>query len=463
MRKGRNRVGEKARRYGSVDVGDLTRVFEPWLDTGAALGQPVRDRLFAPARVFWLFLSQMFSADGSCAETVKKFLAWLALAEGKEASPNTAAYCKARARLPMEAVERVGNDVVRTIRHSPLAQSRWHGRPVKVVDGSGLSMPDTPANQEEYPQSRKRTAGCGFPEMRIVALFSLATGALLHYAQASRYESERALFRQLWTYFEPGDVALADRGFCGFAEIYLLRQRGVDSVMRLHQRRSTGVRLVKRLGRGDLLVEWIKTKVRPKWLTAEQWAAMPHTLLVRHITYSIDIPGFRTQRITIATTLTDARLFPPQAFAQLFRRRWNVELYFRDIKISLRMDVLRCLTPEMVRKELAMHVIAYNLIRATLLQAAQAANKDVDRMSFKGTCQTLREWAPLLALAPNTERSHLHAALLNAIARAPVPARPNRTEPRAKKRRPKNYQLLNKPRHLFKEIPHRNKYTRTLS
>ena len=460
MRKGQNRVGEKARRYRSADLRDLMRVFEPWLDAGARLGEPQRERLFTPARVFGLFLAQMFSADGSCADAVRKFLAWLALTEGKEASPNTAAYCKARAKLPLESIERVGDDVVRTIQHAPLAQSRWHGRPVKVVDGSGLSMPDTAANQQQYPQSKRCKAGCGFPEMRIVALFSLATGVLLHYAHASRYVSERTLFRRLWTYFESGDVALADRGFCGFAEFYLLLQRGVDSVMRLHQRRSAGVRVIQQLGPGDLLVAWIKTKVRPQWLTAKEWAAMPNLLQVRHITYCIDIPGFRTQRITIATTLTDARLFPPQAFVALYRRRWNVELYFRDIKIALRMDKLRCLSPEMVRKELALHVIAYNLIRATLLQAAHAANKDVERMSFKGTCQTLRQWAPLLALAPKRQRSALHAALLHAIARAPVPARPNRTEPRARKRRPKNYQLLTKPRHEFKEIPHRNRYAK---
>jgi hypothetical protein len=461
MKKNGNRVGERARRYRSAEVRELTQVFDPWLDASAALSEAQRERLLAPARVFWLFLSQMFSADGSSAEAVRKFLAWLALTEGKEASPNTAAYCKARARLPMKDIEQVRDDVGRAIQQSPLAQSRWHGRPVTVVDGSGLSMPDTAKNQQEYPQSKRAKPGCGFPEMRIAALFSLATGALLHYAEASRYVAERTLFRQLWTSFESGDVVLADRRFCGFAELFLLLQRGVDSVMRLHQRRSFGVRLVKQLGPGDLLVEWIKTKVRPKWLSAEQWAAMPDTLLVRHITYSIDIPGFRTQRITIATTLTDARLFPPQAFAALFRRRWNVELYFRDIKISLRMDVLRCLTPDMVRKELAMHVIAYNLIRATMLQAAHAANKDADRMSFKRTCQTLREWASLLALAPEKQLSALHTALLHAIARDPLPARPNRTEPRARKRRPKNYQLLNQPRHQFKEIPHRNKYVKT--
>jgi hypothetical protein len=458
MKKSRNLVGAKARNAGVADLGQLMRVFQPWLDSATGLGKPVRERLFSPARVFWLFLSQVLSADGSCQETVQKFLAWLALTEGKEASPNTAAYCKARARLPMKTLERVRDDVVGKIQRSPLAQGRWHGRHVKVVDGSGLSMPDTPQNQQKYPQSKTRTAGCGFPEMRMAAVFSLATGVLLRYAHASRYVAERTLFRQLWDAFAPGDVALADRGFCSFAEFFLLRQRGVDSVMRLHQRRSAGVCLLKQLGPADALVQWIKMKPCPKGLTKEQWARFPQVLVVRHITFTVDIPGFRTQRITLATTLTDPRQFPPSAFAELYRRRWRIELYLRDIKIALGMDILRCLTPEMVEKELAMHVIAYNLIRATMLQAAHAAQRELERISFKGTCNALRQWAPVLAIATLPQYRELHTAMLVAITRTPLPHRPDRTEPRARKRRPKNFQLLNKPRRIFKEIYHRNKY-----
>jgi hypothetical protein len=461
MGKGRNLLGAKARHWKKADMKDVLLAFEPWLDGAACLGKAARERLFSPTRVFWLFLSQMLSPDGSCREALQKFLAWLALAEGKKASPNTAAYCKARARLPLQAIQRAQDEVARTIQQSPLAQGRWRERHVKVVDGSGLSMPDTPENQAKYPQSKKRKPGCGFPEMRIVALFSLATGVLLHCVQASRYISERALFRQLWAYLESGDVVLADRGFCGFAEFFFLRQRGVDSVMRLHQRRSVGVRLVKQLGPGDALVLWTKMKPCPKGFTPEQWAAVPDTLQVRHITFTVDIPGFRSQRITIATTLTNRRKFPPTAFAELYRRRWRIEIYLRDIKISLGMDVLRCLTPEMIEKELAMHFIAYNLIRATMLQAAHAAQRELDRISFKGTCQTLREWATVLAIARPRQRDSLRSAMLSAIARAPIPARPNRTEPRAKKRRPKNYQRLNKPRHEFKEIHHRSRYART--
>jgi hypothetical protein len=439
----------------------MLAAFAPWIDETAWFGPPERQRVFHPARVFVLFLSQVFSADGSCRETLYKFLAWLALAKGKQVSSNTAAYCKARARLPLAQIERARDEMAQKIQQAPLARRHWQGRPVKVVDGSGISMPDTPQNQAKYPQSKQRKPGCGFPEMRICALFSLATGVLLQCVYGSRYVSERALFRQLWDYLEPGDVVLADRGFCGFAEFFLLLQRGVDSVMRLHQRRSVGVRTVERLGAGDTRVQWIKAKVCPVWLTKEQWAALPELLDLRHISFIVDIPGFRTQHVTIATTLTDARKYPASTFAQLYRRRWCVELYFRDIKISLGMDVLRCLTPDMVEKELAMHTIAYNLIRATMLQAAHAANKQVERMSFKGTCQALREWTPLFAFASRRQLRALYPALLHAIATAPVPDRPNRTEPRAKKRRPKNYQLLNKPRHQFKETPHRNRYAKT--
>jgi hypothetical protein len=450
-----------ARACAGMDIGRLMGVFGPWVDADALLGSGRRERLYTPARVFWLFLSQVLSPDGACREAVQKFLAWLAFSEGREASPNTCAYCGARQRLPAGKLREARDGLAEKVESAAPSAWRWHGRPVKVVDGSGLSMPDTPENQKEYPQSKGRKKACGFPEMRIVALFSLATGVLLQYAKGSRKVAERTLFRRLWNALEAGDVLLADRGFCSLADYHLLLRRGVDLVMRLHQRRAAGVRMVGKLGRGDTLAEWTKSKIRPRWLTPKRWAAIPGAVRVRHITFSVDIKGFRTARITVATTLLDPREFPASHFADLYRRRWAVELYFRDIKTSLGMDILRCQTPEMIEKELIMHVIAYNLIRATMLQAAAAEGRDIARISFKGTCQTLREWAPVLALAPARDRQRLVQAMLKAIARDPLPFRPDRTEPRATKRRPKNYQLLNKPRRQFKECPHRNRYTKT--
>ena len=394
-------------------------------------------------------------------------MAWLALDNNKTASPRTAAYCKARMRLRLEDVEDVHHHVVRNIEGRANAKDGWCGRPVKVVDGASVSMPDTPANQDRYPQPKNQQPGCGFPVMRIVAVFSLATGVLLDLAKGPLNVPERPLFRTLWERFEPGDVALADCGFCSYADFYFLGLRGVDSVMRNHQRRNKGLTPLKRLGKNDRLVAWHKTKVhqRPKWVSKAQWEAMPERLTVRELTVHVDVPGFRTKTMHIVTTLLDPKAVPPHALAQLYRKRWAVELYLRHIKTTMGMDVLRCKSPDMVEKELWMHLIAYNLIRALMLEAATAYAVHLDRLSLKGTIATIRQWAPTLANAPSDSEGPAawYQLMLYYIAADPVPNRPDRIEPRARKRRPKNYQLLNKPRRLFKESPHRSRYQKSKS
>ncbi len=422
-----------------------------------------RDRLFPPCTTFWLFLWQTLCPDRSCKTAVLSFLAWLALRQDGEASSNTAAYCKARKRLPLEAIESTHQGLIEQLENSASSEPLWCGRRVKVVDGTGISMPDTPENQKQYPQSRSRKPGCGFPEMRLVALFCLASGALIRHGISSRRTGELTLFRRLWVALQSGDIVLADRGFCNFADFYRLMQRNIDSVMRLHQRRTKGLRQLKRLGPGDQLIQWFKSKSANKGFTKKQWAALPDTLTVRHITFVPNIPGFRTKKITIATTLTDHKQFPATAFAQLYRRRWMVELFLRDIKITLGMDILRCKTPDMIEKELTMHLIAYNLLRLTMLKAAAMAKLKVERISFKGTLQTICQWAQIIQTAPQDQKMRLHDKMLKAIARDPIPNRPNRTEPRVRKRRPKNYQLMNKPRCQMKEIHHRNRYEKKQS
>lgn len=393
---------------------------------------------------------------------MRKFLAWLALEGRQTASPKTGAYCRARSRLPLQQIERLHGHLREGLDGLGIAEQRWCGRKVKVVDGSSVSMPDTEKNQVRYPQPSTQKPGCGFPVMRIVAVFSLGTGVLIDLAKGALSVHERTLFRQLWDVFEPQDVALGDCGFCSYADFYFLGRRGVDCVMRNHQRRKVGLRQVKQLGKGDRLIHWLKMKPCPKWLDKEQWQAVPNTLLVREITVTIDIPGFRSKTIIIATTLLDAKRFPKGALAELYRRRWMAELYLRDIKIALGMDVLRCKTPDMVEKELWMHVIAYNLIRALMGQAAKAHGQSPQSLSFKGTIATVRQWTPLMAAAGlnPAQRETMTKALLHHIARDRVPPRPNRSEPRTRKRRPKNYQLLSKPRSRFEEIPHRNRYTK---
>lgn len=417
---------------------------------------------FSPSRVFGLFLSQVLSADHACRETLRKFLGFLAL-EKKSASGRTAGYCKARARLPQEALDSTHLRLARKIRSEHLPRGLWLGRAVKVVDGTGLSMPDTAPNQRLYPQPKRAKKGCSFPVMRVVALFCLGTGVLLDMAKASLAVSERALFRSLWSLLEAGDVLLADRGFCGFAEFYFLKQRGVDCVMRAHQARTTGKRRVKRLGRGDWLVLWHKSKQSPEWPGKEAWRGVPQTLLVREITFRVPFKRFRTRLVTIATTLTDPDAFPTEAFADLYRRRWRAELFLRDIKTTMGMDILRCKTPGMIDKELTLHLIAYNLVRLSMLQAARRHGMPFERISFKGALSTLRQWAPHFFRAGRAMRRFLWTRLLEYLAGDSLPHRPGRIEPRARKRRPKNYQLLNKPRHDFKEIQHRNKYKKMLS
>jgi hypothetical protein len=412
--------------------------------------------------VFWLFLAQVLSADCACREALAKFLARLGLG-GMTASPNTAAYCKGRARLRQKDLDSIHASVTQKICSAYQASRLWLGRVVKVVDGSGISMPDTPSLQNLYPQPKGAKKGCSFPVMRVVALFCLGTGVLIEMAKGSLHVGERALFRSLWGLLDPGDVVLADRGFCGYAEFFFLRQRGVDCVMRAHPRRTVGKTRQKRLGRGDWLVLWHKSKPAPTWLDKAAWRALPDNLILREITFRIALPGFRTSSITVATTLLDPKAFPAEAFADLYRRRWQVELFLRDIKTTMGMDILRCKTPDMVHKELTMHLIAYNLVRLTMLEAAAGQNLPVERISFKGTLSALRQWAPSMAAARERNRSALWKWLLGSLARDLLPLRPNRVEPRARKRRPKNYQLLNKPRHIFKEIHHRNRYTKVLS
>jgi len=424
-----------------------------------ALEGKQRNRLFPSHKTLCLFLWQVLSAERSCSEVVCAFLAWRAHNHEAQASPNTAAYCKARQRLELETIEKVQHTLADHVAQQAQPSQKWYGRNVVVVDGTGLSMPDTPKNQEHYPQASSSKPGCGFPQMKLVALFCLATGALIRHAQSHLRIGELTLFRDMWDALKSRDVVLGDRGFCNFADFYRLLQRNIDSVMRLHQRRTKGVSLIKQLGPGDQLVHWHKTQIAPKGLTNEQWAAMPDTITVRHITFAPDCPGFRTKKITIATTLTDHIQFPASAFAELYRRRWLVELFLRDIKITLGMDILRCKTPEMIEKELCMHIIAYNLIRLTMLQAAAKANLDVERISFKATLQAVRHWVPYMRLADEEKREQLYQSMLSAIGRIPHPDRPNRTEPRVKKRRAKNYQLMKKPRNEKKETPHRGRKT----
>ena len=335
----------------------------------------------------------------------------------------------------------------------------FRGRPVKIIDGTMLSMPDTPANQAVWPQSSGQKPGLGFPLMKLVGLFSLASGALLASATGNRREHETTLFRGLWGKLEKADILLGDRGFCSYLNLVALARRGVDSVMRLHQARPVDFRRGRRLGFDDRLVTWTKPAQRQPTWTPEEFAALPGTLLVRLIRLRVAAPGFRTRTVVLATTLLDAAAYPADALGALYGRRWEVEGHFFEIKETLALDVLRCKSPGMVEREVAVHRIAYNLVRALMQRAAHGHGVPPGRVSFKGSLDALRQWGAVIAAAGAgvKKQDALIAELLAAIARDPVPERPGRSEPRARKRRPKNYQLLTQSRRATGNPPRRNR------
>ena len=266
-----------------------------------------------------MFLGQVMAGNCSCQETLPKALAWLFAEKGEKASSDTGGYCKARKRLKRRWVEGLQSTLASTLQSAAGDRGLWQGRPVKIVDGSSVSMPDTAANPKRYPQPKGQQKGCGFPVLRLTAMFSLATGAIGAFAYDALRVHERTLFRRLWNHFAAGDVALTDRGFISFADVSLLSQRGVDSVMRKPSRLGAGLRKTQRLGRGDWLMVWKKPRVCPTWLKRQQWESLPDEMTVRQITVHVHVPGFRSQTIVLITTLLDPKAFPTRAFADLYR------------------------------------------------------------------------------------------------------------------------------------------------
>lgn len=431
----------------------LASVCEPW--TPAKLLEPTthgansRQRSYPMLVTFWAFLAQVMSPGSPCRETVRKVQAWHAARRLPIPSSSTGAYCQARARLPMDYLHNIQSHTAEELQRGIRSDQLWLGRHVKVVDGTGVSMPDTPENQKVWPQSSNQATGCGFPIAKLVGCFCLSSGALLDMAEGNQHIHESQLFRRQFGLFNEGDVVLTDRGFCSYGSIAELLARGVDTVMRIHHSRPTDLRKGKRLGKNDRLVTWTKPRCRPKGFTKHQWDQLPQSLTLRMLRIQIDVPGFRTESIVGVTTLTDPDRYPAEELAKLYLRRWSVELFFRDIKITLGMDVLRCRTPEMVRKEIALHVITYNLLRGLMQQAAALYDIDLTRLSFKGSVDTLRQWTDIFNAAHSQprEQRRLFDQLLQILADDIVPYRPKRSEPRVRKRRPKNYRLMTRPRH----------------
>ena len=342
------------------------------------------------------------------------------------------AYCQARKRLPEEFFSQIARQTGCQLDAKAKSGWLWKNRRVHIFDGATVSMPDTYENQQAYPQPPQQKPGLGFPLMRIAVIFSLACGSVLDVGMcryAGKGQSELALLRQMWSIFRPGDIMLADRLMCAWTELVMLKQRDVDSVCRFNSaNRKTDFRRGTRLGKDDHIVTWFKP-TKPRSIDRQTYNTLPESLTIRECRVPIAQPGFRVKVVVIATTLLDHIAYPPSELAELYRARWNAELDLRSLKRTMQMDVLRCKTPELVRKELWTHILAYNLIRTIIAQAAHKHDLEPRLLSFKGAIQTLEAFQPVIALQGEYDAAHrlsLYQILLDAIATHRVADRPDR-------------------------------------
>jgi len=422
---------------------DLAACLTPEAIEAAArqAGHSWRKRALDPVTTVYLFLMQVLHGNTACQHVVQ-FGGW---------AFTDSAYCQARKRLPLAVFHALLGHTAAALRAATAGASDWFGHRVWVEDGSGFSMPDTPELRRHFGQPGNQKPGCGFPVARWLALFDVATGMLLRSATAPLRTHDMALAGGVADELGAGDVVLGDCGFCSYAHIARLAARGLHAVFRMHQRRivdftpgrpqaaakskrarAQGLphsRWVRAQGEADQVVIWYKPKSKPRWMTAEEYAALPEEMSVRELRYRIEAPGFRTCEITLVTTLLDAAAYPAEALADLYYRRWQVELNFRHMKITMKMDVLRCETVEGVLKELAMFSLAYNLIRSAMVESGRLQGVAPERVSLVDTAR----W---LIGDGDEDESVLRVN----------PARRGRVEPRVKKRRPKQYPLMTKPR-----------------
>lgn len=429
---------------GVLPAGEVQKAFaEAGVDFGSRKGS-----VFTPALTLWAWLSQAADTAKSCSAAVLRISLLLVQLQRDPCSEDTAAYCRARAKIPAVVVRRLALQVGRRLEEAAAEDWLWQGKHVMLVDGTTMTLPDTEENQQAFPQPTSQKPGLGFPMIRMVLLLSLATAAVTGMAYgpyAGKETGETALLRQLLDDVAAGTVLLADCYYCSYWMVAMARQRHLDVVFRLHHKRHYDFASGCRRGANDHTVFWHRPQ-RPEWMDETTYATMPDKLEIREIRYRVCTPGFRVDEIIIATTLLDAEDYPSEELADLYHERWHVELDIRAIKRSLQMDELSCKTPFMVEKDIWVHLLGYNLIRKVAAQAAQEREVHPREVSFTATRDVVNAARMAWTLAEPNERVAQGRALLKTIGKARVGNRPDRYEPRAKKRRVDRYPHLRQPR-----------------
>jgi hypothetical protein len=431
------------------------KIFPPHRLSPADEGKNSRKRHFFQDVTFWMFLWQVLNVGSSCRDALLQRQSRLTAKGLALPKTGTSAYCQARARLDWEAIHSIFKDTIKRANELCHQSMLWLGHQVFVIDGSTVLMPDTPKNQKAYPQPSFQKRGCAFPMMRLVVLFSLATGTVVQTVTGTFIQSELNLFRSIMNQLPSGSILLGDRGWSDYVTAAVLQASNVFVVMRQNVKRPKDFRKGRRLGPNDRLIKWTKPARKPKTISQEDWEALPDFIHARMIRFQAKVRG-RQQTIITITTLLDPKKYPVEAIAQLVKHRWKIELTLRDLKTTMKMEMLRCRSPKMVEKELQMHLIAYNFIRCLMLEAALKHDVPADRLSFKGSVDTVRNFSSTVAQAKTIkERAAAVAVVLELISKDVLPDRPDRHEPRAVKRRRKPYSMLNGHRKIYKEPPKR--------
>lgn len=423
-------------------------------------GQAAPARPYSQARTFWCLIFQILSGNCSCNEVVRQLQALLLLVapERRPIDSGNSAYCQARARLPLAFLQRAMRQSAQCAAQLAPAPALRSGHRVWIIDGTTCALPDTPQNREAFPRPKFHRSRCGFPLMRVLTLCQLQGAAVLDVATGDYRQHELRLLQQFMPHLDPGDLVIYDRLAGNFVVAATLQRHGVHLISRVAKRRID-FRPGQRLGKDDALFQWPKGAVKSLLLNQAEWDLLPATVTVRVIRVRVENKGFRSRELLLVTTLLDPALHPAAQIALAYLHRWRIELCMKDLKVTLGMDHLRCLSPQTLLRELHAILVAHNLVRCVMAQAAATHHVPIERISFKGTLGSFRLFAFAMAQASTRKtRSVLWRNLLLTLAQHQVPFRPGRREPRVVKRRPKSYPRMNKPRHEYHHLRAPNAY-----
>lgn len=421
-----------------------------------------RDRIFPLARTFWCWIWQILQANTSCREVVRQVQSLFGLHERSDVDEGSSAYCQARGKLSIGLLQKIFAASARRAEKRAPASTLLQGRTIRLADGSGMRLPDTPKNRAAFPPPKNQPEGTGFPYLKVVVLFALNSGTILAHSIGSLLQSELRLFLCLRAWLKKGEILVLDRAYGFFVVAGLLQLLGVDLVARV----PTGSRKIdfrkahKKFGTDDALFIWQKPRRRSPLLRLAEWMSLPSQLTVRIVRARINKKGFRIRQLTVVTSLLDAELYPAEEILEAYLKRWRMEMCLDDLKTTLEMEYLSCLSPKMVHKELLIFLTAHNFLRWIMAEAAQSNEVELERLSFKGCLDGFRQFSKAMARIGKTrqalkKRDRLWKQFLRTLARDLVPERPGRREPRAVKRKRK-YDDLNQPRRLWKDRPGRH-------